>query len=70
MQILHVCPVMFEKMQEAALKADFYGTDPAVLAVGQTGIDPELFVRAETRVVVDLDTPEDRPDGVSRLEPA
>jgi hypothetical protein len=65
---LHVCPVMFGKMQEASSKADFYQTDPMILAMGQTGIDWRL-IKEETHVVCDLDTPEDRPDGIARLDP-
>lgn len=66
MNTLHACPVMFGKMQEAASKAEFYGTDPTILAMGQTGIDWKLL-KGETKVVCDLDTPQDRPDGIARL---
>jgi hypothetical protein len=68
MPTLHVCPVMFGRMWEQAEKADFYQTDPAILALGPTGIDWRVL-HGETHVVADLETPEDQPNGICRLDP-
>lgn len=68
MTSLHVCPVMLGKMQEAVSKADLYGTDPTILAMGRTGIDWRLL-KGETKIACDLKTPCDRPDGIARLIP-
>lgn len=63
---IHVCPVMFSRMHEQATKADFYQTDPAILALGPTGIDWRVL-KGETAVICDLETPEDRPNGIAKL---
>ncbi|WP_167334687.1 hypothetical protein [Sphingomonas parapaucimobilis] len=58
---------MFQRMPEAVQNADLYKTDPTILALGPTGIDWK-DLGGPANVVCDLETPEDRPDGIFRLD--
>ena len=65
---LHVDWIMFGRMQEHASKADFFGVDPSIAALAPTGLDWKAVQGKSVRVIADLETPDDRPDGIAMFE--